>query len=86
MTNGTYTLKYRKQDSNGPEGLPVDARGNLYVADQGIGTESSGIGDIAVYVPNDASPTRFIVPGYNVSDVVPTPNQSLFASNFGPDG
>jgi hypothetical protein len=86
VKNGTYTLKYRKQDSNGPEGLHVDARGNLYVADQGIGTESSGIGDIAVYGPNDASPIRLIFPGYNVSDVVPTPNGSLFASNFGPDG
>jgi hypothetical protein len=84
--DGKYQLQRQIEDPNGPEGLHTDASGNLYVADQGIGTEGPGVGDIAVYAPGAASPSRLIVPGYNIADVVPATKGSLFAANFGPDG
>jgi hypothetical protein len=84
--NAKYTLEYQIHDDNGPEGLHTDTAGNLYVADQGIGSESPGVGDIDVYAPGSAGPYRTIFPGYNISDVVSAPNGSLYASNFGPDG
>jgi hypothetical protein len=83
---GSYQLQRQIQDPNGPEGLHTDAAGNLYVADQGIGSESPGVGDIAVYAPGAASPSRLIIPGYNISDVVPSTKGGLFAANFGPVG
>jgi hypothetical protein len=86
VRNAKYTLEYQIHDDNGPEGLHTDTAGNLYVADQGIGTESPGVGDIDVYAPGSASPFREIFPGYNISDVLAAPNGALYASNFGPDG
>jgi hypothetical protein len=86
LVHGRYQLQRQIQDPNGPEGLHTDAAGNLYVADQGIGTEAPGVGDIAVYAPGTASPSRLIVPGYNIADVVPSTKGGLFAANFGPDG
>ncbi len=86
LVKGQYELQRQIEDSNGPEGLHTDAAGNLYVADQGLGTEGPGVGDIAVYAPGAASPSRLIVPGYNIADVVPSANGRLFAANFGPDG
>jgi hypothetical protein len=86
VRNNKYSLEYQIQDDNGPEGLHTDAAGNLYVADEGIGTEGPGAGDIDVYAPGSESPFRQIFPGYNVSDVVAATNGALYASNFGPDG
>lgn len=87
LVKGQYQQTGQLQDSNGPEGLHTDALANLYVADQGIGTEGPGVGDIAVYPRGASQPSRFIVPGYNVSDVIAVKNGAhLYASNFGPDG
>ena len=87
LVKGQYQKTGQLQDSNGPEGLHTDALANLYVADQGIGTEGPGVGDIAVYPKGASQPSRFIVPGYNVSDVIAVKNGAhLYASNFGPDG
>ncbi|MBV8196897.1 MAG: hypothetical protein JO263_02070 [Candidatus Eremiobacteraeota bacterium] len=87
LIKGQYQQTGQIQDSNGPEGLHTDTLANLYVADQGIGTEGPGVGDIAVYPKGASQPSRFIVPGYNVSDVIAVKNgQHLYASNFGPDG
>ncbi|MBV9233676.1 MAG: hypothetical protein JO030_06510 [Candidatus Eremiobacteraeota bacterium] len=93
-TIDTFTLvrgKYRQTrqivDSNGPQGLHTDSLANLYVADEGIGTEGPGVGDIAVYPKGASQPSRLIVPGYNVSDVIAVKNgQHLYATNYGPDG
>ncbi|MBV8117846.1 MAG: hypothetical protein JOZ01_07690 [Candidatus Eremiobacteraeota bacterium] len=86
LVNGQYQKTAQIADSNGPEGLHTDAAANLYVADQGIGSEGPGVGDIAVYPKGASQPSRFIVPGYNVSDVIHVKNGGLYASNFGPDG
>jgi len=87
FVKGQYQKVAQIDDSNGPEGLHTDSAANLYVADQGIGTEGPGTGDIAVYPKGASQPSRFIVPGYNVSDVIAVNDgQHLYASNFGPDG
>jgi hypothetical protein len=71
LTKGQYVKTAQISDANGLEGLHADKAANLYVADQGLGSEGPGVGDIAVYPKGASQPSRFIVPGYNVSDVVP---------------
>ncbi len=86
LVKGQYQETRQMDDSNGPEGLHTDATATLYVADQGVGTEGPGVGDIAVYPKGASQPSRFIVPGYNVSDVLAAKDgRHLYASNFGPD-
>jgi hypothetical protein len=86
LANGKYRSIGQILDANGPEGLHTDGAANLYVADQGLGSEGPGEGDIAVYPKGATQPSRYIVPGYNVADVVPAPRGHLYAANFGPDG
>jgi sugar lactone lactonase YvrE len=87
LVKGQYEKTAQLVDYNGPEGIHTDADANLYVADQGIGTEGPGVGEILIYPKGSSNPERYIVPGYNVSDVVPAGIDSyLYSTNFGPDG
>lgn len=86
FSHGAFQLVGQIADNNGPDGLHVDPQGNLYVADEGIGSEGPGAGDILVFPKGSTAPSREIVAGYNVSDALLGVNGDIYASNYGPDG
>lgn len=87
LVKGQYQKTMQISDSNGPEGIHTDSAANMYVADQGLSSYGEPEGDIAIYPKGATYPKREIVPGYNVSDVLPIGvESSMYASNFGQVG